>query len=92
MYLQSCNNKPVVGSKELGAPVNPAVPKDPPTSTHEDVIDLLRHTASIAVPRPAARLSSLEPGTPNPQPSGLCEVQKLLTFLVPEPWGPTHNS
>lgn len=76
MYSEFCNNKPVVGSKELGTAVSPAVLKDPPTSTNEDVIDLLSHAASIAIPSQAARLSSLEPGAPNSQSSGLCKVQK----------------
>ncbi len=76
MYPKGCNNKPVVGSRELGTPINSAVLKNPSTSTHKDVVDLLRHTASIAVSRPAVRLSSLKPGAPNFQPSELCEVQK----------------
>ncbi len=83
MYPKGCDNKPVVGRKELGTPVNSAVQKNPPTSTHKDVIYLFRHTANIAVPRPAARLSSLKPGAPNSQPSEHCEVQKEGTVDIP---------
>ncbi len=42
---------------------------EPSTSTNEDVIDLLSHAASIAVPSQAARFSSLEPGASNSQSS-----------------------
>ncbi len=64
-YSEFYNNKPVVGRKELGTAVNSAGLKDPPTSTNEDLIDLLTYAGSIAVPYPAARFSSLEPGTSN---------------------------
>ena len=53
MKLECCNNKPVVSCKELGTPENPAVLKDPPTRTIEDVINLLSYSTGIAIPGPA---------------------------------------
>ena len=56
MKLECCNNKPVVSCKELGTPKNAVVLEDPPTSTNEDVIDLLSYPSGIAMPSPTEQL------------------------------------
>ena len=47
--LQRCNNKSVIGGK-LGTSENPAVLKEPPVSTNENMIDLLARLAIVGVP------------------------------------------
>ena len=83
MKLECCNSKPVVSCKELGTPVNPAVLEDPPTSTNEDVIDLLGYPSGIAIPSSAVQLWSLIPKTCNSQSSEFCKIQKERAVGVP---------
>ena len=49
MKLECCNNKSVVICKELGTPEYPTDLEDPPTSTGEDVINLLNNYSAYSV-------------------------------------------
>ena len=82
----------MIGRKELSTPKNPAVLEDPPTSTDKGMVDLLRYPSGIAIPSPEVQLWSLIPGTRNSQPLAKFRKKELLSFLVPEPLGPTHIS
>ena len=94
MKLEWFNSKPVSSNKKLGTLENTAVLEDPPTSTNEDVIDILSYPSSIAILSPAVQLWSLISRTYYSQPFEVCKIQEkeLLVFLVPEPWRLTHNS
>ena len=83
MELERSNNKPVISRNELGTPKNPEVLEDPPTSTDQDMIDLLRYTSCIAIPSLAVQRCSLIPGTRNSQPSGSCKIQKERAVVIP---------
>lgn len=80
-YPQFKNNKSVVCRKKLSTSVNPAVLKNIPSSTNDDVINLHCHIASITLPSPTARLRSLEPRTCNPQSLGICKVQECNVYV-----------
>ena len=58
------------------------------------VIDLLSYPSGIAIPSPVVQLWSLISKPCNSQPSEFCKTQKerAVSVLVPESWGPTHNS
>ena len=76
MTFECCNNKPVISCKEFTIPKNPAVLEDPPTSTNEEGINLLRYPSSIAIPSPVVQLWSLIPRTCDSQPSGFFKIQE----------------
>lgn len=75
-YPQFCKNKSMVSPKELGTPVNSTGLLDLPLGANKNVIDLLCHATSIAVPSPAERLTSLGPGNCSPKSSCVCKVQE----------------
>ena len=83
MKLECCSNKPVVSCKNFGNPENTEVLADSPTSTNENVIDLLSFLSSITIPSLAVQLWSLIPRTCNSQPSEFCKIQKERAVSVP---------
>ena len=56
MKLECCNNKPVISWKALITSVNLTVLEDPPTSTNEDVINLLCYLSGTVIPSAAVQL------------------------------------
>ena len=80
MKLECSNNKPVIGCKAFGTPKTPAVLENPPTSTNNDMVDLLRYPYGIVIPSPAEQRWFLISGTRNSQSSGSCKVRAVVWY------------